>query len=1148
MKNICTRLLLPKIKTPIKTNRAMKLTCALLLTASMGVFATGNAQTMRVNIQADNVSTGKILSEIEKQTDYLFVYNKKEVDLKRKTSVNAVNKTTAEVLSTIFNGTDIIYAIEGENIMLMRKEQNLAVVPDAVQQDNKITGTVLDPTGMPVIGANIMVKGTTNGTITDLDGKFSLEAREGAVLVVSYIGCSTQHIVVGKELNYSIILKENTLDLDDVVVIGYGVQKKKLSTGATLQIKGDDLAKLNTTSPISAMQSNSPGVQITQNSGLPGSGYKINIRGLGTMGNSSPLVIIDGIIGGDLNSLNASDIESIDVLKDAASAAIYGARAANGVILVTTKSGKEGKTTVSYDGYVGIQNPGKTLEVLNAYDYMDYLNEATDNSGLPRLDFVAGIPRYEELQNKTWHGTDWMKEYENKNAFTQNHAFNLTSGNSKSLFSMGLTYTTQEAVYGSPSPMKYERYTGRINSDHVLYKHNDREIIKIGERLIYTAVNNKNSGMDIGSRYGNNIRNMNFMMPVMSVYDEDGNYSMPIPLASTVGNPIASSFYKNSHNNNGNRALNGNLYLEISPIKNLRLKTSFNLYINDSFSKGYVPIYRVSMTDYNTEAKVSQSKNNYLAYQWENTISYDLRIKNDHSLNFVLGQSLEKSGLGDYISGTNINPIYDGFDYAYLSNCKSIIIGKTMLGGAPNGRSQLASFFGRANYNYAEKYMLTMVVRADGSSNFARGNRWGYFPSVSAGWVLSNENFMENSRDWLDFLKLRASWGQNGNQSISNFQYLASYLIGGPRDYTFGTDKTAWETGAYASIMPNKDVTWETSEQINIGLDARAFNGRFSMTADWYNKKTKDWLVRAPILSSFGAGAPYINGGAIQNKGFEFSLGWNDQIGEFSYGANLNMSFNKNKITYIANQEGIIRGANEVFAAAGTEIYRAEVGKPIGYFYGYKTAGVFQNQEQIDNYKGAKLEGVIPGDVIFVDNNKDGIINDFDKTQIGDPNPDMTMGLTLNLGYKGFDFAVVANGAFGHQIAACLRDPGLPLYNQPQEFWDNRWHGEGTSNRYPRVTYELSSSWLNFSDIYIEDADFLRIQNITLGYDFKRLFPTIPLQQARFYVTGQNLFTFTKYFGADPEIGFANDSWAKGVDVGFYSVPKSVLFGVNLKF
>ena len=502
-------------------NKAMLIASAALC-LNLSVFS------QNITLKTGNVTVKEAMELLKKNTGYSFVFSSSDLNTKQRVSISANNATIQEVINQILGGQkDLDYEIQGKKIVVRKAA---SVSSSLLQNKKSVSGKVVDTNNEPIIGAAIVEKGTTNGTITDFDGNFILNVTNGAQLEVSYVGFQSQVIKAVYGKNLDVILKEDAEMLDEVVVVGYGTLKKKLVTGATVQVKGEDLAKLNTTTAASAMQSNTPGVQITQNSGLPGSGYKINIRGIGTMGNSSPLVIIDGIIGGDLNSLSTSDIESIDVLKDAASAAIYGARAANGVILVTTKSGKEGKTSVSYDGYVGIQNPGKSLDVLNAYDYIDYINEATDNSGLPRLDLENSIPMYNELMSGTWKGTNWLKEYENKNAFTQNHAFNLTSGNSRSLFSMGLTYTTQEAVYGSPSPMKYERYTWRINSDHVVYKKNDRDIIKVGQRLIYTAVNKQNSSMAIGGRLGNDIRNMNFMMPVMPVYDNEGNFSTPIPV------------------------------------------------------------------------------------------------------------------------------------------------------------------------------------------------------------------------------------------------------------------------------------------------------------------------------------------------------------------------------------------------------------------------------------------------------------------------------------------------------------------------------------------------------------------------------------------------------------------------------------------
>lgn len=470
----------------------------------------------------------------------------------------------------------------------------------------------------------------------------------------------------------------------------------------------------------------------------------------------------------------------------------------------------------------------------------------------------------------------------------------------------------------------------------------------------------------------------------------------------------------------------------------------------------------------------------------------------------------------------------------------------------------MASFFGRVNWNYNEKYMATAIIRADGSSNFARGNRWGYFPSVSAGWVISNENWMESTKGWMDFLKIRASWGQNGNQSISNFQYVSSVAFDKYNVYNFGstslgtTDSKA--TGGYAKNLPNPDVSWETSEQLNIGLDARFLNNRLGFAFDWYKKTTKDWLITAPIVATAGTGAPVINGGDVENKGFEIALNWNDNIGkDFRYGVNINFSHNKNEVTRIANSEGIIHGEANVLSQGTNEMYRAQVGYPIGYFYGYQSSGVFQNQAEIDAWKAAGngfLQGTPqPGDLIFTDRNHDGVINEADKTMIGDPNPDYRLGLSINLAYKGFDLSVTANGAFGQQIAKSYRRFADSRYNNYTTDVFKRWHGEGTSNSYPRLTDGSNVNFKEISDIYIEDADYLRIQNVTFGYDFKKLFPKMPLQQARLYVQVQNLYTFTGYSGLDPEVGYGFDkSWVTGIDLGSYPQPRTVLVGANIKF
>ena len=909
-----------------------------------------------------------------------------------------------------------------------------------------VKGVVTSGTdGLPLIGVNVLEKGTTNGTVTDIDGNFSLTLPAGSQLQISYIGFLEQTLTVSEgQTELNVVMKEDSQSLDEVVVVGYGVQKKKLVTGATVQVKGDDLQKLSTNSALGALQSQTPGVQIKQASGRPGEGFKVNVRGVGTIGDSAPLYVIDGIAGGDINNLNPADIESVDVLKDAASAAIYGARAANGVILVTTKQGKAGKMQISYDGYVGWQTVSKWPNSLNARQYMEVQDAMNTNMGKAPYDWQSLLPDYlyQGIMDGTWNGTDWVRELANEGAMTQNHSVNLTGGNETSKFSMGVSYTGQEGIFGNPVDPTYKRITARVNSDHVLLKGSDFDIIKIGENFTYTYTDKSNMPA-IGDIYGNDMHNALGANPLLPVYTRSGEWydqnakdAEGWTFDGTETNPIAQMALSDRGNNrNKNYGLQGNLYLEVQPIKNLKWRSVFGYKMSSNSYRAYSGAYYLGTTTQSTTDRIDQNMSSVHQYTWENTISYSWKINEDHAFDAVIGQSIEKWGLGEYVGASTRNSIFPGdFDYAYINNGKPNALNEVSLSGYPQTEGALASFFGRVNYNYKEKYMASIVMRGDGSANFARGNRWGFFPSVSAGWVITNEDFMESMRDsWLDFFKLRASWGRNGNSNIDNFQYLATVAMDNGNRYFFGNDKLTPSTGAYADILPNEDVTWETSEQWDFGFDARFFNSRLGLNFDWYKKTTKDWLVQAPVLSSYGTGAPYINGGDVQNKGVEIALTWNDQIGEdFTYGVSFNIGTNKNEVTRIANTEGIIHGPANVLSQGTTEMYRVQVGYPIGYFWGYQTAGIFQDQAQIDNYVangGAVYDGVQPGDAIFVDTNGDGQLSDADKTMIGDPNPNVTGGLTLTLGYKGFDFAVTAYGAFGQQIAKSYRSfADMPLH------------------------------------------------------------------------------------------------------------------------
>jgi TonB-linked SusC/RagA family outer membrane protein len=1031
------------------------------------------------------------------------------------------------------------------------------------QTSIKVTGTVTDPSGETLIGASVAEKGTTNGTVTDLDGNFSLTASPGATLEITYIGYLTATVkVAAGKTDYSITLSEDRQSLDEVVVVGYGVQKKKLVTGATVQVSGEKIQKMSTTSALTAMQSLSPGVAITQNNGQPGSGFIVNIRGIGTIGNSAPLYVIDGVAGGDINHISPSDIESIDILKDAASAAIYGARAANGVVLVTTKQGKVGKNVISYDGYVGWQYMTKKPDLLNAKEYISVQNERRFNEGLAAYDWENDLPAgmYQDIMDGKEKGTDWVDAFYKPGAPTTNHSFNLTGGNDVSTHSLGYSYTSQDGILGEAVQSTYKRHTFRINSDHVLLKVKDFDAIKIGETLNYMY--RTNSGISNGNQFWNAFYSVLVANPLLPAYDKEGDYYDYYDKAENgwnfdgnTGNPIAAVTHSSQGLNlSKNHALNASAYLQLQPIKNLIFKSQFGYRMSASSYRDNNRKIRLSNNGWTENESISQNQS--VGYNWtiDNTVSYNWKT-DIHNLTLMAGQSAEKWGYGENVSSYGRGNLFDlGWDYAWVDNVGEAAknTNANTGGGNPWGQGSLASFFGRVSYDYKETYMLTAIMRADGHSNFASGKRWGYFPSVSAGWVVTNEPFMAPTQNVLDFLKIRASFGQNGNANINAFQYLSTYEYSSTSLYYFGSGKDVGTTGAIPRVLKNPDVTWETQEMLDLAFDARLFNQRLGVTFDWYSRTTKGWLVEAPISGVWGFRPPYKNGGAIKNSGFEVSLDWNDKIGDVGYGVNLNYSNNTNEVTEIANSEGIIHGPTNVVQGT-SEFYRTEVGHPVWYFYGYKSGGIFQNADQVQAYKNSQgiviQPNAIPGDVIFVDVNDDGKIDDNDKGQIGSQIPKHRLGFSLSLDYKGFDLMVAAAGAFGHQIFKSYRSfADSPLQNYTTDVY-NRWYGEGTSNKWPRLTSGSNANYQQISDIWLEDGDYLKIQNITLGYNFKHLSSKIPFKQARLYLTGQNLFTFTKYSGMDPEIGFGNDTNnMSGLDLGYYPSAKTYLVGINLTF
>ena len=1052
-------------------------------------------------------------------------------------------------------------------------------VQNVQQATKKITGTVVDAQG-PVIGASVMEKGTTNGTVTDFDGNFALNVNPGATIVISYIGYETQEIKVGNQSNINITLSEDDAVLEEVVVVGYGTMKKKLVTGATVQVKGDDIAKLNTTNALEAMQSSTPGVNITQSSSQPGKGYKVYIRGIGTIGDSQPLYVIDGVAGGNLDGINPNDIESIDVLKDAASAAIYGSRAANGVILVTTKQGKEGKIEISYNGAIGWSNVAKRPEMLNAQQFMTIMDEYNFNTSGNKFDFSTVVPQ--SILDKVaggWTGTDWWGAFENKNAVQHNHSVTLTGGTDRSKFMMSYTFTGNEGIMGADRASYYKRHTIRINSDHVLLKAKDFDAITIGENV--SIGYSKNHDLAEDGMYWSYIHGLLQTNPLVPQYADNGDIYNHVNYGAGwndywFNNPWEGLEKGGFNSMAESRSINtsATAFMTIQPIKGLRFRSQFNYYWGSNAYRNYGEP-RSPSSGSGTVESYSASQSAGLSSSWsiENTLSYDLPMFGAHKISAMVGQSFQSSAWGENVSGSNKAKLGEqlatlrGWDTAYLANFKLVSATDASLSGGTNDEEYLSSWFGRVNYDWNETYMATVTVRYDGSSIFNDGKRWGFFPSVSAGWVMTNEKFMEKTKSWLDFLKIRASWGQNGNNRIPKYQYLATIRQSGPNGdsgYKFGSDVVTSvagtpTVGAYSDIVPNPDLTWETSEQLDFGFDARLLDSRLGINFDWYKKTTKDWLIRGPQISIYGTTPSYINGGDVKNTGVELAITWNDRIGkDFSYNIGVNFATNKNEVTRIANENHYINGVGGVLSQGTEFIYRAEEGKPIGYFYGMSYSGIWQNQEQIDAARAAGkavLDNAQPGDAIWDDWNNDGVITytegaTCDRHEIGNPNPDVTLGVNLGCSWKGLDFAVNGAGAFGQQIMRSYRSFGDSWWHNYDTTIFNRWHGEGTSNDVPRISGTGHQNTLWVSTRYMENADYFKIKTVTLGYDFKHLWKACPLQQLRFYVQAQNLFTITGYTGLDPEIGNAAgaDSWASGIDLGLYPPSRTFLVGASIKF
>lgn len=1150
MKNICTRLLLPKIKTPIKTNRAMKLTCALLLTASMGVFATGNAQTMRVNIQADNVSTEKILSEIEKQTDYLFVYNKKEVDLKRKTSVNAVNKTTAEVLSTIFNGTDIIYAIEGENIMLMRKEQNLAVVPDAVQQDNKITGTVLDATGMPVIGANIMVKGTTNGTITDMDGKFSLEAPNNAVLQVSYVGYLSQVVTVGKESTLTIVLEQDSQLLDEVVAIGYGSMKKNDLTGAINHVEAKKLINERPTTVQDILRNAAPGLIVDPSSSSAKETPGFMIRGQRSLtGGTSPLIVLNGaIFNGDLSEINPIDIESVDVLKDASSAAIYGAKSANGVVIITTKKGKGGKPTVQFDGSIGFATMGVNRNVYDPKGFLEFRSDyAASSNGFENIGYykkptTENLKRY-NLTEEQWRNYDaigqsstdlesiWIQriglgEVEQKNYFAgntfdwydaswqtglrQNYNLSLSGQTDHVNYYWSLGYQDNE---GNIVGDRFKNYRTNIRLDAKV-----TSFLEVGVNLFLQSRNEGFQSVD----WGQQIRNSPYSTP----YNDDGTLAAR-PMGDSHQVPSVNSFYNNSLSSlsRGTQTVTSNFFAKI--------KLPFNISYQFTFAPRYS--YYQNRTWSSSESALdltggSASRESARSIVWtlDNIIKWNYTFAEKHLVDVTLLQSAEQYEYWDEImNGTHFSPT-DVLQWHYMQGATEKTIMST--DEKYTGDALMARLF----YSYDNRYMITASVRRDGYSAFGRSNPRATFPAVALAWNFTNEDFWK----WkpLSNGKLRFSWGQNGNRDIGIYQALAQLSASG--SYSYATENgTLYQVASLVtSRMANNDLRWESTASWNVGLDFGFLNNCINGSFEWYYMPTTDLLMERSLPNISGYSSVVTNLGRVVNDGFEISLNTqNIESKDFSWSTTLGFSHNRNRIEHLYyTYESVLDAAGNIIGTKEVDDIARNwfIGKDISTIWDYELIGIWQEDEADE----AAKYGQRPGDARARDVNGDYQITQEDKVFLGRKTPKFRWSLRNDFTYKDWTFSFNIYSQLGHKQATTeylnYFDFTGDYYNTYERGY---WTPDNKSNTYARLKSTLPS---NVEPKKVLNKGFLRLENISIGYNVPRCITSkLKAQNIHLYGTIRNVavWAFDKEWDYwDPETGG--------------SIPRTFTLGASITF
>lgn len=1131
MKNSDYLPVFPRRQALLKTLLFMKLTIALLLATCLQVSAKSFSQT-RITLSLQSVELRKALFIIERKSNYRFLYNDDVVTNGMKVNVEAANTPVTEVLDKLLLSRSLYYKIlENNLVVISATAANIA--------ETRITGRIVSAAGEPLVGVSVKIKGSTLGTQTDVEGNFALTVPDNAVLVISYVGYDTQEVSVNGQTQLSITLQQSNKTLEQVVVVGYGTQRKLDVTGSVTQIKGDEISKQSVVNPISGLQGKVAGVQIT-NSGAPGASPQITIRGTGTVyGNPNPLYVVDGVWYDDISFLNPSDIEDISVLKDASSEAIYGIRAANGVVLITTRKGKRGEPVVNYNGYAGWQHAAHLLKMADGTEYATLLNEKSIYSG---SDTVFSHP------SAFGKGTDWYRQIL-RDAFTTNHQVSVSGSGNKSSYNLSLGYLDQDGLVKTNG---YQRYTLHLQNDYTFNKY-----IKIG----YTAVGVSSRSNDIYSGIFNQLFNA---APIVPVRYADGAYGDPADysLGNTVSNPqVTLDYFKQKTKI---YRVTGNAYADIKFAKHFTLHSSIGGDYGQAEVRNYNPQYNATTTQSNAVSVLTISRVENRNWILENTLTYQNSF-GDHKLTVLAAQTAQR--YGTYVITGAAKGVPDNSDadlYLVLGSAgTSSVVDYGDL-------STVASYFGRVNYSFKNRYLINASIRADGSSKFSGDQRWGYFPSVGAGWVISDEEFMKDQKIF-NTLKIRGSWGKIGNASVptnKSIQLVAqtSQLI------AFLGQPSVPYTGASVNSLVPPTLYWERGEGTDIGLEMAVLKNRLTVEADFYNKKTRQAIFDIPVFGSLGlAGSNIIaNQADFQNQGFELALSWRDNIGkDWTYSISANGSLNDNKVLSVVTGGTPIYGGG-IGATSGQYTTRTVVGQPIGQFFGEQVIGIFQSAAEVNSYV-SKSGQVIqpdakPGDFKYADNNGDGVIDGKDRVVLGNPNPKYSYGINTSWTYKAFDLSLDFQGVADVSIYNAQQGLRYGNENYTQDFWEHRWHGAGTSNNYPSADIAGRNNYLPNS-WYVQSGSYFRIRTMQLGYSLPSdMLNKWKIKKLRVYLNAQNAFTFFKYKGFNPEVLMASrasglsttittnttigvpqgNPTSAGIDTNVYPIYATYSFGLNL--